>query len=130
METPFTILLTKGETGQCSTPGLFQDATMRCVKREEKKTAMSSQQGFLVDGMCVFTVHSNPEIELKELKQHQDEPQLHTSRFDFIYQYTPSQTTYSSQNGITNARHRTNASQSPARDSQYTFIHSNQQFRL
>lgn len=80
METPFTTLFTKGETGQCSAAGLFQDATMRCVKREEKrslaitvraeKIAMSSQKAFLVERVCIFTVHSNPEIEFKELKQH------------------------------------------------------------
>lgn len=38
METPFTTLLTKGETGYCSAPGLFQEATMKCVKREEKRS--------------------------------------------------------------------------------------------
>lgn len=40
--------------------------------------------------------------------------------------YTPSQTTYSSQNGFTNARHRRNVPQRTARDSKYTFIYSNQ----
>lgn len=96
METPFTTLLTKGETGQCSAPGLFQDATMRCVRREEKRSpAITVRSGkkkknsdviLEVDKVCIFTVHSNPEIELKELKQHRDEPRLHTSCFDFTYQ--------------------------------------------
>lgn len=38
METPFTTLFRKGETGDFSTTGLFQDTTMRCVKREEKRS--------------------------------------------------------------------------------------------
>lgn len=80
METPFTTLLTKGETGQQSAPGFFQDATMRCVKREEKrspaitvryeKNSTVLLEAPLVGGMGIsffffFTVLSNPEIQLK-----------------------------------------------------------------
>lgn len=77
METPFTTLLTKGETGQQSAPGFFQDATMRCVKREEKrspaitvryeKNSTVFLEASLVSGMefFFFTVLSNPEIQLK-----------------------------------------------------------------
>lgn len=42
METPFTTLRTKGETGSCSAVGLFQDATMGCVR---EKRSLASRSG-------------------------------------------------------------------------------------
>lgn len=76
METPFTTLLTKGETESQRAPGFFQDTTMRCVKREEtrspaitvwyekKKTALSSQKLLQSVGWVFFTVHASAEIQL------------------------------------------------------------------